>query len=232
MNFYTMNYENALTILCFITSIVVVLFAQFRITSVYSKYKKITNKKNLTGSEVARIILDANKLDKIYVVETNGSLTDHYDPSRKVIKLSREIFNGNSIASLSVAAHEVGHAIQDKDGYSFMRIRSILVPFVNLISYLGYFGIIIGILAGMTGYLLIGILVLLVTILFQLITLPVEFDASKRAKNELVKLNIIDSEELNDVERVLSAAAMTYIASLISSLLNLLRLILMFTRRD
>ncbi len=232
MNLYTMQYEDLLTMICFITGIVVVLYAQFRINSSYSKYKKISNNKRITGSEVARMILDKNGLDKIYVVETKGTLTDHYDPTRKVIKLSKDIFDGDSIASIAVAAHECGHAIQDKDGYKFMRIRSMLVPFVNLVSYLGYFGIIIGLLAGISGYLMIGILVLLATILFQLVTLPVEFDASKRAKQQLIELNITDSNESDGVASVLKAAALTYVASLISSLLNLLRLVLMFNRRD
>lgn len=232
MNLYTMQYEDLLTMICFITGIVVVLYAQFRINSSYSKYKKISNNKRITGSEVARMILDKNGLDKIYVVETRGTLTDHYDPTRKVIKLSKDIFDGDSIASIAVAAHECGHAIQDKDGYKFMRIRSMLVPFVNLVSYLGYFGIIIGLLAGISGYLMIGILVLLATILFQLVTLPVEFDASKRAKQQLIELNITDSNESDGVSSVLKAAALTYVASLISSFLNLLRLVLMFNRRD
>lgn len=232
MNLYTMQYEDLLTMICFITGIVVVLYAQFRINSSYSKYKKISNNKRITGSEVARMILDKNGLDKIYVVETRGTLTDHYDPTRKVIKLSRDIFDGDSIASIAVAAHECGHAIQDKEGYKFMRIRSMLVPFVNLVSYLGYFGIIIGLLAGISGYLMIGILVLLATILFQLVTLPVEFDASKRAKQQLIELNITDSNESDGVSSVLKAAALTYVASLISSFLNLLRLVLMFNRRD
>lgn len=232
MNLYTMQYEDLLTMICFITGIVVVLYAQFRINSSYSKYKKISNNKRITGSEVARMILDKNGLDKIYVVETKGTLTDHYDPTRKVIKLSRDIFDGDSIASIAVAAHECGHAIQDKEGYKFMRIRSMLVPFVNLVSYLGYFGIIIGLLAGISGYLMIGILVLLATILFQLVTLPVEFDASKRAKQQLIELNITDSNESDGVSSVLKAAALTYVASLISSFLNLLRLVLMFNRRD
>lgn len=232
MNLYTMQFENILTIMCFITSIVVVSYAQFRINSAYSKYKKIDNSKKITGSEVARNILDANGLSNIYVVETKGTLTDHYDPTRKVIRLSSEIFHGETIASLSVAAHECGHAIQDKEGYSFMRIRSKLVPVVNLVSYLGYFGIIIGVLAGVSGYLLIGIITLLATIVFQLVTLPVEFDASKRAGEQLEKLNLINSDEKSGVKSVLGAAAFTYVASLLSSLLNLLRLVLMFSRRD
>lgn len=232
MNFFTMHYENVFTIMCLITSLVVVMYAQFKINSAYSKYGKVENNRKLSGMEVARKILDENGLSEIYVVETRGKLTDHYDPTRKVIKLSSDVFNGETVLALSVAAHECGHAIQDKENYSFMKIRSRLVPIVNLVSYLGYFGIIVGILAGMSGYFMIGIITLLVTIVFQLITLPVEFDASARAKEELLRLNIIDDNEFEDVKSVLSAAAMTYVASLVSTLLNLLRLIMMFRNDD
>ena len=216
----------------FILGIIIVLWAQFNINSNYKKYSQVKVKTGLSGQEVARKILDANGLQNIYIVETQGELTDHYDPKRKVIRLSHTIFHKDSISSVGVAAHECGHAIQDKEGYSFMRIRSALVPFVNLVSYLGYFGLIISLFAGLTGYLKISILVLLVTILFQLVTLPVEFDASKRAKEQLVQLGIIDSSEHEQVSKVLTAAALTYVAGLISNLLQLLRLVILLSNRD
>ena len=231
MNFYTMNLENFMTISLLIIGMIVVLYAQFKINYNYSKYKKIENKNSISGMEVARMILDANKLNDIYIVETNGELTDHYDPKRKVVRLSKDIYHGISIASLSVAAHECGHAIQHKENYFFMKIRTFLVPIVNLVSYLGYFGIIVGILSGITGYLLIGIITLSATILFQIITLPVEIDASFRAREQLKSINIIVDEEENEVKKMLNAAGMTYIASLISSFAQLLRLIIM-TRDD
>lgn len=212
---------------------IIVLFAQLNINSNYKKYKSISLNKSISGQEAARMILDANGLQDIYVVSTSGELTDHYDPSRKVIKLSNDIFNGETIAAVSVAAHECGHAIQDKDGYLFMRIRSFLVPIVNIISYLGYFGLVISIFAGITGYIKVSILVLLATILFQLVTLPVEFDASKRAKEQLEKLGIVDSEELEGSNKMLFSAALTYVAGLLSNLLQLLRLVLILgSRRD
>lgn len=232
MNYLTLGYENIITIAFAVIGFIIVLSAQLKINSAYAKSKVITCKKGISGQEVARMILDQNGLTDIHIVETKGTLTDHYDPSRKVVRLSTEIFHGTSIASISVAAHECGHAIQDKENYSFMRIRSALVPFVNLVSYLGYFSIIISLLAGITGYLMIGILILLATILFQLVTLPVEFDASKRAGIQLEQLGLVDLEEKEDVKNMLGAAAMTYVASLISSILNLLRLILMFQNRD
>lgn len=211
---------------------IIVLFAQFIINSNYKKYSGIKNNKNISGSEIARIILDKNGLNNIYVVETSGELTDHYDPSRKVVRLSKNIYRGTSIASISVAAHEVGHAIQDKEGYSFMRIRSFLVPIVNLTTYLGYFGLIISIFAGITGYLKVSIIVLLASLLFQLVTLPVEFDASKRAKKQLNELGVVNSDEANGVRTMLFAAALTYVASFLSNILQLLRLVLMLGGRD
>jgi len=218
--------------LLFIIGFVIVLAAQLNINSNYKKYKTVFLKQRISGQEVARRILDSNGLQNIYVVSTQGELSDHYDPSRKVVKLSQDIFNGETIAAAAVAAHECGHAIQDKEGYFFMRLRSFLVPFVNLVSYLGYFGLIVSIFAGITGYIKLSILVLLATILFQLVTLPVEFDASKRAKEELQKLGLVDNEELNGTSKMLFSAALTYVASLLSSLLQLLRLVLILGRHD
>ena len=224
--------DNLLTISLMFLAIVVVVYAQAKINSAYKKFRKIKSKGNLSGQEVARKILDSNGLKDIYVVETRGELTDHYDPSRKVVRLSHEVFHGTSIASISVAAHECGHAIQDKVGYTMMRVRSALVPFVNLVSYLGYFGIIIAIFAGITGYLKISILVLCATLLFQLVTLPVEFDASKRALEELKKLSLVEKNEREQAQEMLKAAALTYVAGLISTILNILRLLIMVNNSD
>ena len=215
-----------------ILGFIIVIWAQININNNYKKYKEVKVKKGLSGQEVARKILDANGLQDIHIVETKGELTDHYDPKRKVIRLSHTIFHEDSISSVGVAAHECGHAIQDKENYTFMKVRSALVPFVNFVSYLGYFGLVISIFAGLTGYLKISILVLIATIIFQLVTLPVEFDASKRAKEQLIKLGLIDNDEHEQVSKVLSAAAMTYVAGLISNLLQLLRLIILLNGRD
>ena len=216
----------------FILGIIVVLWAQFNINSNYKKFSKIKVKSGLSGQEVARKILDANGLQNIHIVETQGELSDHYDPRRKVIRLSRSIFHEDSISSVGVAAHECGHAIQDKEGYSFMRIRSALVPFVNFVSYLGYLGFVVSFIGGLTGYLKLSIFVLLVVVLFQLVTLPVEFDASKRAKEQLVQLGIVDNAEHDQVSKVLTAAALTYVAGLISNLLQILRLVILLNGRD
>lgn len=208
------------------------LLAQIIVSTSYSKYKKVPNSKEITGFDVARKILDKNNLNDIMILETKGKLSDHYDPSRKVIKLSKDIYNGTSIAAVSVAAHECGHAIQDKDEYKPMRIRSKIVPTVNICSKLGYIAIILG---AIFSYQLIeiGIILLATILVFELITLPVEFNASKRALVELNKLKLIQKEEKSKVKSMLTSAAFTYVASLITSFLQILRLVLMFTsRRD
>lgn len=219
-------------IILFILGIIVVVYAQSHIMKTYHETMRIRNEKMLSGQEVARKILDANGLEDIYVVQVSGELTDHYDPSRNVIRLSNHVFQDDSIASLAVAAHECGHVIQRKEGYLFYRLRSALVPVVNLVSYFGYFVIIISAFAGITAYLLLGMVMLLSTLIFQLVTLPVEIDASKRGMKEIERLNLAKKEEMPNVANMLKAAAMTYVASLASTILNLLRLIFMYRDRD
>lgn len=224
--------ETISTILLALASFAIVIGAQVYLTNTYNENKKRKNKRGLTGCEVARKILDSNGLDNIYVVETKGELSDHYDSSRKVVRLSSDIFHGESLAALSIAAHECGHAIQDKDNYTFMRIRGSLVPFVNLVTYLGYFGLIISLFAGITGYLMISIGLIIIALAFQLITLPVEFDASKRALVQIDNLGLVESDEKGSTEKVLKAAAYTYVASLVSLVIDLLRLVIMTRNRD
>lgn len=220
-----------LNILFYIAIIVIPLLAQLNINSSYKKHKKIQNSNNLSGCEVARQILDANGLQNIYVVETNGELTDHYDPTRKTIKLSKDIFHGETIAAASVAAHECGHAIQDKEGYRWMRFRSALVPVVNLVSGFSWIVIVLGILIEALNIFMLGIGLISVSLLFQIVTLPVEFDASNRAKKELQKLNLIGTGEESGVSKMLGAAAMTYVASVLTSALQILRLLMIFNNR-
>lgn len=215
-------------LILYLIIILIPLIAQINITSVYSKYKKIKNNKGITGFEVAKNILNKNGLDNIYIIETGGNLSDHYDPRRKVIRLSKDIFHGTSIAAISVASHEVGHAIQDKEGYKLMKIRSLLVPIVNFISYFSWIVILIGIFTQHLRIFTIGIALISILLLFELITLPVEIDASKRAKKELENLNIVDSNELYGVSKMLKAAALTYVASVLTSVLQIIRLILIF----
>ncbi len=217
-----------------ILGLIITSVAQLFITTNYSRYKKVLSKSHKKGCEVARKILDKHGLKNIDVEEVSGNLTDHYDPTKKVVRLSSDIYSGTSIASVSVAAHECGHAIQDKNGYTPMRIRSKLVPIVNFSTKIGYIVVIIGISAGILKIALIGIVLLLSMLLFQLITLPVEFDASRRGKKELAELNVLDPSEQKGSAKMLKAAAFTYVASVLSTLLQILRLALMAMgrRRD
>lgn len=215
-----------------IIGFIISLAAQIYVNVSYRKYKNIENSKGLTGFDVARKILDENGLKDIYVTEVRGNLTDHYDPGRKVIRLSTDIFHGKTIASSSVAAHEVGHAIQDKEGYSFMRFRSMMFPLVRFSSYGGYIAILVGALFRLMDLIWFGIGLEIVILLFQIITLPVEFNASSRAKNELAKYNLLNNNEINSSDKMLRAAAYTYVASVLTTILQILRLIVMFSDRD
>lgn len=216
----------------YLLAFIIPLIAQIYVSSRYKKYSNIDNGKKLSGFEVARKILDKNGLNNLYIVETKGTMSDHYDPRRKTVRLSSEVFHGTSIASIAIAAHECGHAIQDKDGYMFMRIRASLVPFVNFSSYAGYFAILLGCIFGAINLIWIGILCEIVILLFQFITLPVEFNASRRALKLIDEYNFFTDKELKQGRVMLRAAAMTYVASVASTLIQILRLVLMFTRRN
>lgn len=213
-------------------ALLITIISQIIVTSSYNKYKKKLNSNDLTGFDTARKILDKNGLNDIMILETRGNLTDHYDPKRRVIKLSTDIYHGSSIASIAVAAHECGHAIQDKVGYTPMKIRSNIVPIVNLCTKIGYFAIIIGTIFSYT-LIKVGIILLLSILAFQLITLPVEFNASKRALEELKKQKLTTNEEEKNTKKMLSSAAFTYVAALLSTMLQILRYFLIFAgRRD
>ena len=220
------------TYILVIVGFLITLGAQFFVKSSYSKYKKIDTKSGLDGYEVARRILNMNGLNNVDIVETQGELTDHYDPSRKVIRLSTDIYHGTTIASSSVAAHECGHAVQDKENYFFLKFRSALVPFANISSKIGYIAVVIGLIAGLTKLIWIGIALEMVILLFQIITLPVELNASSRAAKFLAKEALIEKQEQIGSKRMLNAAAMTYIASVLSTLLSILRLVLIANNRD
>ena len=206
--------------------------AQGYIKSSYSKYAKVLTKKGLTGKETARLILDKNSLKKVKVECVSGYLSDHYDPKAKVVRLSSDNYNGEGIANVAVAAHECGHAIQDKENYSFMRIRHSLVPVVNLSSYAGYISIIIGSVSGLLGLIYLGILLESVILIFQLVTLPVEIDASRRALKKIKEYKILNDKELSSGKTVLTAAALTYVASVATAIIQVLRLVLIYGRRD
>ena len=219
------------TMLLLIPAIILAFYAQFRVKNAYRRFSQCANSRGITGYETARRILDANGLRHIVIERTGGELTDHYDPRTGVVRLSDGIYGGTSIASVSVAAHEIGHAIQHAEGYKALAIRNSLVPVVNIASNMAWPLGIIGLLIGSaTGTMIFDIAIILyaVAVLFQLITLPVELNASSRAIQQLNSLGIISAgEEQRQAKRMLGAAALTYIAAAAVAVANLLRLFLL-----
>ncbi|RDW22060.1 zinc metallopeptidase [Oceanobacillus chungangensis] len=207
---------------------IIPIWAQSRVKSTYKKYSNKATSSQMNGAEVARKILDDNGLYDVYIEETRGLLSDHYDPRKKVVRLSSDIYHGRSMASSAVAAHEVGHAIQDEQGYAFLRFRSALVPVANIGSNLSFVFILAGLFLQMSGLFLLGIIFMAAAVLFQLVTLPVEFDASNRAMGQLVSSGVIRNNEERETKKVLNAAAMTYVAAALTALAELVRFILMF----
>ncbi len=222
-----------MNLMLWVLILIIPAIAQIFVTSSFSKYKDIDNAKKLTGYEVARKILDANGLKEIYIVETPGNLTDHYDPKRKVVRLSTNIYHGTSIASIAVAAHECGHALQDKEGYLYMKVRSLIFPVVNFATSISYFILLVGILLESLNLIWLGIIFVGTGLIFQIVTLPVELNASSRAKKIIHHLNFANQNEEEGISNMLIAAASTYVAGVLASALELLRLILIFgNRRD
>lgn len=215
-----------------IIALIITIGAQIFISSTYSKYKKINNSGDITGALAARTILDNNGLSEVRVEPVSGYLSDHYDPRTKVVRLSRDNYYGKTISSVAVASHECGHALQDKDNYLFMRIRSSLVPLVNFSSYAGYFAILIGCFLGALNLIWLGILFEIVILLFQIITLPVEINASKRALKKIEEYNLLNKNEKKSGQTVLTAAALTYVASVATAIIQILRLVLIYGNRD
>lgn len=209
--------------------ILVPLWAQFRVKGSYVKYSKVSSSSHMRGAEVARKILDANGLFQVGIEETRGHLTDHYDPRSKTVRLSSANYHGHSVAAAAIAAHEVGHAIQDQENYAFLRFRHALVPVANLGSNFSWILIMIGFLAGYSGFVLLGIIFMAAAVVFQLITLPVEFNASNRAMDQVVSLGVIRNDEERETKKVLNAAALTYVAAAAVAVMELLRLILIYT---
>jgi Zn-dependent membrane protease YugP len=204
------------------------LWAQSKVKGSYAKYSKVANAAGMTGAEAARWVLDANGLSSVKIEASKGELSDHYDPRHRVLRLSPGVGGGRSIASLGIAAHEAGHAIQHATGYKALQVRTAIVPMVSIGSNLGLILLIAGIMLSLTGLAWVGVALFALATVFTLITLPVEFDASKRAKQALIDLKIIDTStpqgqsEAAGVNSVLSAAAWTYIAAFATSLLTLL----------
>ena len=219
-------------LLLIILILLIPFLAQIGISSSYNKYKRIKNERQISGFEVAREILDKNGLEDIYVVETKGNLTDHYDPTKKAVRLSSEVFHGKTVASAAVAAHECGHAIQDKENYAFLRIRSAIFPIVNIATRISYYIIFIGFLLQALDLVYFGIALTALGLVFELVTLPVEFDASSRALKKIEEYQIVNSSEHVGAKSVLTAAALTYVAGVLASILQILRLLLIARNQE
>lgn len=225
--FYTYDYSYLIYIL---PGLILAMYAQAKISSAYEKYNKVTASTGLSGAEVARKILDRNGLSYVDIKMVDGKLSDHYDPRDKTLNLSRDVYYKNSISSVSIAAHEVGHAIQDSVDYAPLKIRAALVPLANLGTQLSFILIILGFFFSVF-FTKLGIALFFFAVLFQIVTLPVEYNASNRAKKELA-MGIITEEDLKGTREVLSAAALTYVASTIVAIGQFLRLLSIFGRRD
>ena len=202
------------------------LYAQFKVKSAFSKYSQVQTMRKISGKEAAALLLRSNSISDVSIQRVGGSLSDHYDPSHKVLRLSDPVYDKTSIAAVGVAAHETGHAIQDKEKYAPLVLRSTLVPVANIGSSAGPYLALAGIIFRMNLLLNIGIILFACAVLFYLITLPVEIDASRRALKVLEHNAILSQEELKGAKKVLSAAALTYVASALTAMANLLRLIL------
>lgn len=231
-----MTYYGSMIIL--IPAIIFTMYAQYKVNSNFRRYSNIRNARNMTGAEAARRMLDANGLTNVQIEQTRGSLTDHYDPRKRVLRLSQSVYGVNSIAAVSVACHEAGHAVQHAESYKPLKIRNSIVPLVNFASSLTWPLVIIGILLLANGSYMgdllfnIGVITMLAVILFHTVTLPVEFNASSRALRQMDDLGIITEEENKGASKVLRAAAMTYVAALATAIANLLRILAMRGSRD
>lgn len=215
-------------ILLFVFGIGITLWAQYKVKSNFRHYLEVPVYSGMIGAQVARLILDRNGLTDVDVEMVPGSLSDHYDPRTRTVRLSEPVYQTSSISAISVAAHECGHAVQHKEQYGALMLRHRMVPVLNIASGLATPLLLAGFLFRTTGFILLGIIFFAATVVFHLVTLPVEFNASSRAKTILLREGIIRSEEERGVQDVLGAAAFTYVAGALVALLELLRLLLIF----
>ncbi|OPJ56908.1 zinc metallopeptidase [Alkalithermobacter paradoxus] len=218
------------TYIILLPAILFTLYAQNKVQSTFAKYLRVYTSKGFTGAQVARFILDKNGLNNVGIELSRGKLSDHYDPRSKVVRLSNEVYNGSSVAAVSVAAHEVGHAIQHAIGYAPLTFRNTLVPIANIGSSMAWIFILLG-FAVSPSFIDIGILLFLGAVLFQIVTLPVEFNASSRAIVQLRENGLIAQSEEGASKRVLDAAALTYVAAAAAAVSQLLRLIVLRNNR-
>ncbi|MDO4793549.1 MAG: zinc metallopeptidase [Filifactor alocis] len=220
------------TIILLLPVILLTLYAQSKVKSTYRRYLRVATSKGYTGSEVARVMLNNNGLSHVDIEMAPGMLTDHYDPRNRVLRLSRDVYLGTAIASNAIAAHEVGHAIQHEEGYVPLKVRNAIVPLTQIASNLSWLFIMGGLIFSSLHHLLtIGIAMFSIAVFFQIITLPVEFDASRRAIEELEGEGFLEGRELAGGKQVLDAAALTYIAATASAMVQLIRLLFIRDRR-
>ncbi len=235
MFFPLFGYGYGLYILFSLPALLLGMWAQYKVKGAFKKYSQVKTYVGLTGAEVARRILDINGLNNVQVEETNGFLSDHYDPQKKVLRLSPEVYRSNSVAANGIAAHELGHALQDKEAYGMLKLRTAIVPTVQIGSWLGPIIFMIGLFMSSalgTQVAVIGLVFFGLTAVFSLVTLPVEFDASRRAKAILATSGMIYNQEMDGVNKVLDAAALTYVASAIQAISTVLYYaFLLFGRR-
>jgi Zn-dependent membrane protease YugP len=228
-----MYYGNFNSLLILIPAVILTFYAQIKLKSSFSKYSQIRNSKGITGARAAEIILANNGLRSVPVGQVAGNLTDHYDPRNKYLNLSESVYGSTSIAAIGVAAHECGHAVQDSEGYALLRFRNSIVPVVNIGSRLSWPLLVVGLAIGVSGLYTAGLIMFLLVVLFHLVTLPMEIDASRRGLRMLQEYGIVESsDEVSAVRQVLSAAALTYLAALAMAVANLLRILAMSRRRN
>ena len=220
------------TMLLLIPGILISLWAQAKVNSTFKKYARVSSQRGFTAYNAARSILDANQLNNVPIIHVSGNLTDHYDPRARKLALSDATFQSGSLAAIGVAAHEAGHAIQHARHYSPLILRNTIYPVVNIGSSLSWPLLLLGIILGFKPLLTLGIALFSLVVIFQLITLPVEFNASRRAVDILSSSGILMQEEIPAVKKVLSAAALTYVAATLTAVLQLLRLVILFGNRN
>lgn len=220
------------TMLILIPAVIISFIAQMQISSTYSKYKRVGTRNGYTGLQVARMMLDEAGLYDIQIQIVNQELGDHYSPSERILRLSPDVYNGSSVAAAGIAAHEVGHAIQHKESYKPIVIRNAIVPIVNIGSSFSWIVFFLGLVLGLQKLTTIGIILFSGVVVFQLITLPVELNASSRALSILKSRNILYEDEVKKAKKVLRAAAMTYVAAVLHSISQLIRLLVISNRND
>ncbi len=234
MPYYGGYYGFDPTYLLVVAGALLSMWASSRVNGTFRKYSGVRSRAGMTGAEAARKILHSQGIYDVTVQAVGGQLTDHYDPRTKTVNLSEPVYGSTSVSAIGVAAHECGHAIQDNVGYAPLRLRAAFVPVANLGSTLSWPLILLGLVIGLTPFIQVGIWMFVLALLFQVITLPVEFNASGRAVALLGQIGILQAGEVEDTKKVLGAAALTYVAAVAASVLQLLRLLILFggRRRD